>query len=128
MKFHSLAVLMMLALTFLSCASNKNKNDESTEGSFKIQTPIPVGAAHVMLSFVSASESSISATVDKIVGYGATAPSVTSGSELEFQISEELYEAFSAMESGSSFKAEITASPQSLGETSSGWRIVKLLD
>lgn len=128
MKFHSLAVLMMLALTFLSCASNKNKNDESAEESFKIQTPIPVGAAHVTLNFVSLSENSISATVDKIVGYGATAPRITAGNELEFQISEELFESFKQMESGTSFKAEVTSTLKPVDGTSSGWRIVKLLD
>ena len=131
MKIHSLLVLLMIGVSFIGCSSNKTKKEtvqsKDSNGPI-IPMPVPVSAAHVLLSYSSSTDTSVSATVKKIIGYGATSERIALDSEHTFKMNEEVAEFIATLELGAEFKAEITKFPHPMDDNDSGWRIVKLLD
>ena len=129
MKINSIAVLMMVCATFISCASNKQVPPSGeNESTFTPNTPIPVGSAHVSLKLVGVDDNTVIATVNEVMGYGSSTERITSETSLELSINSAMAESFEQMAIGDTFKAEISKTPPAMNGEGSGWRIIKLLD
>jgi len=131
MKFNLLSILIILF--FISCASNKQKENKNEKPVAELQ--IAPNYIHADLEILSVEDTktplTIRATILEVLRYGSTIEPIPSGSVVSFHTNDELYKEYAnRLKSGKKIRATLRKEPSGMmmnkSNTTNMWKLISI--